>query len=395
MPDEITPTEAAPDDSDYSLGVSDDGGAAPEGAEAAPEEEPSQRLEPIRDDSGVDRLMPMPGEEDPPAEIPPEVEPEVTKTWSVGGKEYTDPSEAFAAAEHALKSSDGRLRAEQTKRAQVERLNSDWQVWFDTEGRKHAEPRAEATDREPGKPKGPLDAIDWERIDRVGKEEGFVPALQAAFMQYKDVLKSEFDESVAPVREAHQNTTAAREYQTHFAEVVEANANGFREDGTAYYPEINEHSPDFDPVAAKNVMNYLVRLAQESPQFAASPRGVHTAYREWLLFSRENNYQKAGAEAPAPEVTPPPAGPAPSAREAVTNRQAAKVAAGNVRRDAQGRILKSQRAAASAGVEGGGPTPRHIAEDSRENTAKTRGDLKRAIKNAGSGGDSFLGVWPD
>jgi hypothetical protein len=315
---------------------------------AQEEETPTTQEEPAEESAPTETDAPEAGEQ-----------PDGPK-FKFRGKEYDN----LEAAEHAVSSWEGRIQKAQQDYEDMSR----WATNAYEENKAlnarvadlEEELNAMADERldEESKPAEPplTEAVEAEQLDAVMKAaeaQGFDPmqvGIQYAtrqigekFQKVLDTKISELEErAMAPhqEREAEDNTTAATQELFLWASQAKD------EDGNLVYPELNENEGDrYNDKFVRSALATWRNIAKENPEFAFGTGGIDYAVR----LTRE-----ALGEAPAPEAP------------------AKKAAAGDgVRRDAKGRYLKQNEAAAEAvaTTPGAGPAPDSTPGEANEDAA--------------------------
>jgi BMFP domain-containing protein YqiC len=329
-----------------------------------PEEDLEQELE-SDEDTPAQEETPTTQEEEPVEAAPtetdaPEAEEPPAEKFIFRGKEY----DTIEDAEHAVSSWEGRINKAQSDyedmsrwaaNAYEENKSLNAKV-ADLEEKLNgvADEKAEA-DAAP-KPKALSEAVEAEQLDAVMKAaeaQGFDPmqvGIQYATREIGKVFEERLDAKVAELeeramaphieREAQDNTDQATQELFLWASKVKD------EDGELVYPEFNENEGDqYDDRFVRSAHATWRNIAKENPEFAFGTGGIDYAVR----LTRE-----ALGEAPAPEVP------------------AKKTGAGaGVRRDAKGKFLKQNEAAAEAvsTTPGEGMSPDSTSGEVSEDTA--------------------------
>jgi hypothetical protein len=293
--------------------------------EAEPTEE-DLATEPVEEASGeateADTQEDGDGDETPPQqsaeegeESPEEayVEPGTSNVFEFMGKEY-DTKEA---AEQALSSWEGRIRAESERRQSADQRLEEYYRYVQDAHSKNEElyrqlqeaqkPESEKAEAEK-KAKGFDETIDWEEVQSI-----------------RDLaVQKGYDPEVVTSRILAQKA----------GEYVKEQVDAVRAELSAPYPELKATDGEVaDPLFTQNMYSAWQKLAQDNPQFGFSPEGVDYAYR----LAREFHDSQA-----------PPA-PAPEIRETVKAPTKTTPARG-----AKGRFIESKNADAEAASEGTG-----------------------------------------
>jgi len=344
MSDESKSTESSPE-------PITDLGILPEGPiDADPTTEPSQEApeasteEPTQADGGEAESPPQQSAETDAETSDATVADEGTPAakFEFMGKEY----DSREAAEAALSSWEGRIKAEHERRLESDKRLEEYYRYVQEAHAKNEElykqlqdtqkPEEEKTEE----PKDFVETLDWEEIQRVQQiaaNEGHDPNLVGMRMiaqkmdeHYKgqlDSLKSELSAPIEAAQDQDRFNTAAAELFV-WAQAQET------EEGAAFYPELKlENGQIADLEFVQDMYSAWQKLAQENPQFGFSPEGADYAYR---LASDAHN-SAVSTETPT-ESGQPETGEAPSQ---VTPA-----------RDVKGRFAKAKDAAVETASEG-------------------------------------------
>jgi hypothetical protein len=357
MSDESNSAEGSP---------SVDLGILPEGpTEADPATEPSQEAEaqqteePTQTDGGEEET---PAQQDadgvvdtPDVAVEGEGAPETKFTFL--GKEY-DSQEA---AEQALGSWEGRIKAEQTRRQDSnQRLEEYWRYVEEARAKnqelvKRLEELEKGEPAEKEEPKNFVESIDWEQVQRVqqiAEQQGYDPLTTGVRMvvenmdkHYQGKMDELRAELSAPI-EAQQDQQAFDKASEEIFVWAQSQEN---EDGTPFYPELARTEDGVtDPVFATNMYSAWRKLAEQNPEFGFSPESMDYAYRLAKEFHESAVSSDGGIS---------PDGGTPTESETLETGKAPSQA--TVARDAKGRFVSSEDAAveaASTGTQAVDPT---------------------------------------